>query len=126
MPTNDTKTIATEVKERAASWWQRWKSHVYAALTGIGAVLLAILLWKSRSKGPDTFGASLEVTRERKQLAKLAADRDAALEAAEEVEPVIAELDKDILASKRKIVELHDRKDLPDDEIEKAFEALGF
>jgi hypothetical protein len=109
------------------SLWGKIKYYVYAAVAGMGAVLIGILLWKSSDRGPSNLPDSIAVQKKRQHIENLRAKREVAISAVDARDAEVVAIDREIIESKKKILSIQESAEgLSDAEAETAFDRLGY
>jgi len=116
---------------RQGPWWRRppraIKRYVYAFFAGVGALLIGVLLWRSKERGPSTFSASVAVQKERQKIEGLKVDRQVLIEQVDDRDAEVKAIDLRIVEAKKQIVAIQaGKEDLSDAEAEAAFDKLGY
>ena len=113
--------------EPKRSLWVKIKHYVYAFFAGVAAILIGVLIWRSRKRGPNNLLDAIAVQKKRQHIARLKADREIAISAVDARDAEVFAIDRQILESKKRIIEIQTTVgDLTDAEAEAAFDHLGY
>ena len=112
--------------KRAWSWI---KDHTWGILAAFGGVFLALLAWKAASNKIGSLNDAVQVRAAIREIAAKSARADALEEQADAKGEDVTALRREIAASKRRVMEIHDATpldDLDDSEVAALFSASGF
>ncbi len=109
--------------------WQWIKDHPWAILVALGSVLGAVVLWKLGRNDIGTLDDAVQVRAAVREIAAKKARAAALEEQADAKAEDITALRREIRASRRRVMEIHDAEPLDgksDDEVAALFTLAGF
>lgn len=110
--------------KKAWDWVKRWGAFLFA---GLLVLMGAGWLWRRRTAELGRVQNELAVARAQKEIARLQGQRDEVALRVGEKDEKVEEIDKQLAANRRKIVEAHEHgQGLSDEEVEVAFARLGY
>jgi len=112
--------------KKAGKWL---KDNPWAIIVALGSVLGAVLLWKSTSNSIGTLDDAVQVRAAAREIARKEARAQALAERADVDGKEVQAIRQEIIASKKRVLEIHNAEPLEgktDEEIAAAFTAAGF
>lgn len=111
--------------QRAWAWIKKRWAPIFGAIVVVGGGVAGAYWLRRRALG--RVQDELAVARAQKEIARLRGVRDEVARRVGEKDEVIEEIDSQLADNRRQIVEAHENgKGLNDEEVLRAFEALGY
>jgi hypothetical protein len=108
--------------------WRWLLDNPVALASAIGGLVGAYLMWKSRQNRVSELEDAILVQASRTKIAKAEATAELLEKQSDGLEPRVVELKKQIVESKRRVLEIHDGasvQELSDEDIAKRFSEAG-
>lgn len=105
------------------------KDHTWGILAAFGGVILAVFMWKASGNKVGSLNDAIQVRAAAKEIAAKEARARLLEEQADAKAEDVAALRREIAASKRRVMEIHDAEpldDLDDSEVAALFSSSGF
>lgn len=113
---------------RAWAWLKEWGGVLFGAIAAV--LVLAIgggWLWQRKQRELGAVKDELAVVEAQRDIAALTSRRDALIEQSDAKDPRVAEIDRDLAANRRRVIEAHENAEgMSDREVEDAFAGLGY
>ena len=114
-------------------WYKRWrnwlKEHPWAIVVALASILGALLLWKSTGNAVGSLDDAIQVRAAAREIAAKEARAATLEEQADAKGENVTALRREVAASKRRVMEIHNAEPLDDkndDEVAALFTDAGF